>query len=72
MDDPSFASTKVSNMEISCISNVTSGAVLAGDTEDDKTAAFEDVNTIVHQVCPNQCSGDGTCLEGNCLCNTGK
>ena len=72
MDDPSFASTKAYNMEFSCIASVTSEAVLTGDTEDEMTAAFEDVNTIVHQVCPNQCSGYGNCFEGKCFCNFGK
>ena len=64
MDDSSFASSRVYNMEISCIASVTSEAVLTGDTEEEITAAFEHVKTFVHQVCPNQCSGYGACIEG--------
>ena len=71
IDDVSLVTSKVRNMQVSCVARVAANSVLAGDTEADQTAAFAALNFITDQICPNQCSTNGICIEGECLCSSG-
>lgn len=67
--DTSFISNTIHNIEVDCIKLANSDT---STWQKDENGNLIQPNTdIQNNVCPNQCSTQGICKSGTCVCNTG-
>src|SRR6218665_1772309 len=55
--------------EQGCLNTIAASINNSDSNSSDST--LEQLTSVSGKLCPNQCSGQGTCSEGNCTCNTG-
>ena len=77
IDDFEVASGIPSYLEEVCVSEAQYNATLTNEdlilnNGTEGTILPKDVQDLLNQVCPNQCSGHGNCSDGICICDTGR
>lgn len=65
MDTLDWASDKLNEIQTDCITHVLHTNVTIDEV-------FKLVNEIMSNICPNECSGRGSCANAVCSCETGK
>jgi hypothetical protein len=58
----------VSILEEKCVNQL---AASVNSSDADSNSTLNILTSVYEKTCTNQCSGHGTCVEANCVCNQG-
>ena len=66
-----FVDELTTSFESECLYSVEAQIVINSDDPEDQEALMAPLRELQRDICPRQCSDQGTCVNGSCICDPG-